>query len=76
LNGSYNELFSGALADYQLAINLAVARNDWRYNLMATVMKAYTYQVLVDLYDKVPYTEALKGLDNLQPNSTMVIPFM
>lgn len=67
LNGSYNELFSGALADYQLAINLAVAKSDWRYNLMATVMKAYTYQVLVDLYDKVPYTEALKGLDNLQP---------
>ncbi|WP_316845250.1 SusD/RagB family nutrient-binding outer membrane lipoprotein [Pedobacter psychrodurus] len=67
LNGSYDELFAGALADYQLAINLAVARSDWRYNLMATVMKAYTYQVLVDLYDKVPYTEALKGLDNLQP---------
>lgn len=67
LNGSYNELFSGALADYQLAINLAVAKSDWRYNLMATVMKAYTYQVLVDLYDKVPYTEALKGIDNLQP---------
>ncbi|QNR84122.1 SusD/RagB family nutrient-binding outer membrane lipoprotein [Pedobacter riviphilus] len=66
-NGNYNELFSGALADYQLAIKLAVARSDWRYNLMATVMKAYTYQVLVDLYDKVPYTEALKGLDNLQP---------
>jgi hypothetical protein len=67
LNGSYNELFSGALADYQLAITQAVAKSDWRYNLMATVMKAYTYQVLVDLYDKVPYTEALKGIDNLQP---------
>ncbi|MNK71266.1 Susd and RagB outer membrane lipoprotein [compost metagenome] len=66
-NGSYNELFSGALADYQLAINLAKAKSDWRYNLMATVMKAYTYQVLVDLYDKVPYTEALKGVENLQP---------
>lgn len=66
-NGSYNELFSGALADYQLAIKLAQAKSDWRYNLMATVMKAYTYQVLVDLYDKVPYTEALKGVENLQP---------
>ncbi len=65
--GSYDELFSGALADYQLAIKLATDRSDWRYNLMATVMKAYTYEVLVDLYDKVPYTEALKGVENLQP---------
>ncbi len=67
LNGSYNELFAGALADYQLAISKAQARADWRYNLMATVLKAYTYQVLVDLYDQVPYFEAFQGQANLQP---------
>ena len=66
-NGSYNELFSGALSDYQLTIKQAQAKADWRYNLMATVMKAYTYQVLADLYDQVPYTEALKGEENLHP---------
>jgi len=67
LNGSYNELFSGALADYNLAIQKAQERSDWRYNLMATVMKAYTYQVLADLYDQVPYLEAFQGGTNLQP---------
>lgn len=66
-NGSYNELFGGALSDYQLAITKAVAREDWRYNLMCTAMKAYTYEVLVDLYDQVPYSEAFQGQANLQP---------
>ncbi|MGY0039620.1 SusD/RagB family nutrient-binding outer membrane lipoprotein [Pedobacter sp. NJ-S-72] len=45
----------------------AQARSDWKYNLMATVMKAYSFQVLVDLYDKVPYSEAFLGAANLQP---------
>lgn len=67
VNLPYEELFAGALIDYQVSIDKAQAREDWRYNLMATVMKAYTYQVLADLYDKVPYTQALKGQGNLQP---------
>lgn len=66
-NGAFDELFAGALADYQLAVTKAQAASDWRYNLMATIMKAYTYQVLVDIYDKVPYTEAFQGTANLQP---------
>jgi hypothetical protein len=66
-NGAYTELFSGALNDYQFVINKANEAGDWKYLLMATVMKAYTYQVLVDLYDQVPYTEAFKGVQNLQP---------
>lgn len=67
VNLPYEELYAGALIDYQLAITKAQERQDWRYNLMATVMKAYTYEVLVDLYDKVPYSEALQGQGNLQP---------
>lgn len=67
LNIGYTELFSGALNDYQLTLTKARERSDWRYNLMATVMKAYTYEVLVDLYDKVPYSEAFQGAANLQP---------
>jgi hypothetical protein len=66
-NGSYDELFAGALANYNLAIQKAQASGAWKYNLMTTVMKAYTYQVLVDLYDQVPYKEAFLGSANLQP---------
>lgn len=67
MNLSYNELYTGALLDLKLAISKAKEKQDWRYYLMATVMKAYTYQVLVDLYDKVPYTEALQGDKFVQP---------
>ena len=66
-NGAYTELFSGALNDYVVAIQKAKEANDWKFYLMATAMKVYTYQVLVDLYDKVPYTEAFQGGTNLQP---------
>jgi hypothetical protein len=67
VNGPYTELFSGALFDYQLGITKSIEKQDWRYNLMNTVMKAYTYEVLVDLYDKVPYSEAHQATTILQP---------
>lgn len=66
-NGPYNGLFSGALPDYQLAIRKAKESEQFSFYLMATVMKAYTYEILVDLYDNVPYTEAFQGAANLQP---------
>lgn len=65
-NRPYTEMFSGALNDLQFVIDKATANSDWNYNLMATVMKAYTYEVLVDMYDQVPYTEALQA-NNLNP---------
>ena len=40
---------------------------DWNTYLIATVMKAYTAGILVDMYDKIPYSEALAGTGNLNP---------
>jgi hypothetical protein len=67
LNTDYNQLYTGALNDLELILQKTSVSEDWNYNLMATVMKVYTYQVLVDLYDQVPYTQALEGASNLQP---------
>jgi len=67
LNTDYNQLYTGALNDIELILQKTRAAEDWNYNLLATVLKVYTYQVLVDLYDQVPYTEALQGAANLQP---------
>ncbi|MGZ3837580.1 MAG: SusD/RagB family nutrient-binding outer membrane lipoprotein [Flavisolibacter sp.] len=66
-NGAYTELFAGALNDYQFVINKSKEEKNWKYFLMSTVMKAYTYEILVDLYDQVPYSEAFQGVNNLQP---------
>ncbi|PSL47477.1 SusD-like starch-binding protein associating with outer membrane [Chitinophaga niastensis] len=66
-NDLYTQLFSGALQDYSLMLKLCDSLHDNNFGLMGTVMKAYTYQVLVDLYDQVPYKEAFGGLNQLQP---------
>lgn len=67
LNGRFNEVFSGALNDYHFVIQKAQETEDWHYLLMGTVMKAYTYQLMVDLYDTLPYDEAFQGVENLTP---------
>lgn len=67
LNGPYTGMFSSGLKNYQFIIDNAKASQDWNFYLMATVMKAYTAGVLVDLYDKIPFTEALQGAGNLNP---------
>ncbi|WP_353183212.1 SusD/RagB family nutrient-binding outer membrane lipoprotein [Parapedobacter lycopersici] len=67
LNGRFNEVFSGALNDYHFVIQKAQETENWHYLLMGTVMKAYTYQLMVDLYDTLPYSEAFQGVDNLTP---------
>lgn len=63
---TWQELYAGALTDYKY-IKEATEGVENEYFLIATVMEAYTYQVLVDLYDMVPYSEALQGADNLEP---------
>lgn len=67
INGPYTRLFSGGLKNFQFIIDKSKATEDWSFYLMATVMKAYTAALLVDLYDQIPYTEALQGNKNLNP---------
>ena len=59
----WSEVFSGALNDYSYIINYAQENEDWTYYLLGTVMNAYTYQIMVDFYDQVPYDEAFMGGD-------------
>jgi len=68
LNAQYSGLFTGGLKNYQFVINKARDAQDWNFYLMGEVMKAYTTGILVDLYDKIPYTEALGGASNLNPH--------
>lgn len=67
LNGLYSGLFAGGLKNYQFVIDKSNELEDWNFYLMATVMKAYTAQILVDMYDQIPYFEALQGVSNLNP---------
>ncbi len=67
-NAAFSEMYAGALNDYNFVVNSAEETEDWIYYLMGTVMKAYNMQVMVDLYDQVPYSEAFQGNENLTPH--------
>ncbi len=66
-NASFNELYAGALNDYEFVRRKAKAEHNWSFYLISTVMQAYTFQVLVDLYDDIPFSEALNGDANRAP---------
>ncbi|HOA39724.1 MAG TPA: SusD/RagB family nutrient-binding outer membrane lipoprotein, partial [Flavihumibacter sp.] len=58
------------LNDYQVTINLAEAGGSelGYFNAAARIMKAIGFQLLVDTYNDVPYTDALQGVTNLTPS--------
>jgi len=66
----WTELYSGALNDLQFVIQTSEADGDTGTALIGEVLRAYTYQYLVDLFDDVPYFEALQGDQNITPAPT------
>jgi hypothetical protein len=58
-SSSYAQLNNRALKSMQLVRDIATNNENWGDYLAATVLRAFTYQVLVDCYGEVPYTEAL-----------------
>jgi hypothetical protein len=68
VNSTWDDLFPNAIKNYQYIIDQTKTSGDWNYYLMATVMKAYTTEILVDLYDQIPYSESIKGASNLDPH--------
>jgi hypothetical protein len=65
-----NALFNGLLDlnyDLQAMENKAKILNYPFYTGIAKIMKSYNYARMVDAYNNIPYSEALKGLSNLTP---------
>lgn len=66
-NRQYTTLYTYGLKNIQFVIDKANETGDWNFYLMGSVMKGYATALLVDLYDKIPYSEALRGVENLNP---------
>lgn len=63
-------LFAGAMDntyDYEFAEIRAKAAGSDFFVGIAKLMKAHNFCQLVDIYDKVPYTEAMKGIEFVRP---------
>jgi hypothetical protein len=61
-NGCYDNL-----NDYQYIVEKATAQKWSAVSGIAKVMQAYNFQILVDVYGNVPYTDALKGTTVIRP---------
>ncbi len=58
-SSTYQQLFQRGLSNIQTLLEKALDDNDPGTYLAGTVLRAFTYQALVDCYGEVPYTEAL-----------------
>jgi hypothetical protein len=69
-SGNYSGLWTSVydnLEDYQYIIDNSTDEEHYYFNASASIMKAYEYQLLVDAYNNIPYTDALKGANSLSP---------
>ena len=57
-SGFYTRIYTQCLSDLQTIIGKATAEEAWGTVLAATTLKAFAFQVLVDAYGEVPYSEA------------------
>ena len=68
LNNVWSLTYSTILSDLELVIQKAAAENSPHYAGVAKVMKAYVFQLLVDAWGKVPYSQALLFTGNTSPS--------
>ncbi len=57
----YGALYYNGLKDLEYIKNKAAEDENWNYYLIATATQCYVFQMLVDLYDEIPFSGALKG---------------
>lgn len=55
---NFNNVYSNPLKQYQILNNLEDSKYDY-YKAIAKVMKVFHFQILVDTYGDIPYSEAL-----------------
>lgn len=67
--GAWTTMYATSLRDLEFVRLKALEDGAPNIAAVSMLMQAYGYQVLVDLYDEIPYFEALKGKEDiLQPN--------
>jgi len=68
-NRAWDELYSGGLNDLKYVLTEAGKTGNTGQTLIATLLQAYTYQILVDVFGDVPYSESLGGVANINPKA-------
>lgn len=67
INGQWVDIFATMLSDLNLLIQQAEAEGSLHYVGVGKILKAYVYQVTVDAWGDVPYSEASQHQENFYP---------
>lgn len=65
-NGFFTNAYANTLPDLKDVMTQAEAEGAWDYWVIAKILTAYNYHILADLYEDIPFTEAL-DLNNKYP---------
>lgn len=68
-DGRWRSAYSGMFIDIKNMKALAQQNGLVHHMAIAQVIEAYTLLTLVDMFGEVPYSEAISGSDNLNPNA-------
>lgn len=60
-DNQFGELYAGALKAFEYVRKESEKQEEWNYYLIATLMQSFTFQLLADLYDEIPFSDALHG---------------
>lgn len=67
LNNVWSTIYATILNDAENIITDATASNSPHYSGVAKILKAYTYQLAVDTWGKIPYSDTQKLAANVKP---------
>lgn len=67
LNNAWSSKYAGTLNDLEFIISKAKTTNSPHYAGVAKLLKAYTYQIAVDTWGSIPFSETQKLLENVNP---------
>lgn len=66
-NNAWSTIYATILNDLEILISKAKANNSPHYAGVAKLLKAHTYQIAVDTWGNIPYSETQKLTANLSP---------
>jgi len=68
VNNLFNSIYAQTLNDIEVIIRRATADGSPHYSGVAKILKAYTYQLAVDAWGDIPFSEAQQTTANLFPH--------
>jgi hypothetical protein len=64
---TWSALYAGALTDFQQSMVKAETNGDWHYWMTSKIMTAYVFHLLADAYGNIPFSQALKFEEFVNP---------